>query len=93
MHDDAVTGRCELLLFKDFLQLTMNVYIYIYIFLAGSKFLQTAVCKLTSLNIVVEQEIGNPHLWLVKESPVYINATSEQPVLLNRSIILYVPAV
>ena len=32
MHDNAVTGRCELLLFKDFLQLTMNVYIYIYRF-------------------------------------------------------------
>ena len=43
MHDDAVTGRCEFLLFKDFLHLKMIVYIHIYIFLRGSKLLQTAV--------------------------------------------------
>ena len=35
MHDDAVTGRCQFLLFKDFLHLKVNVYIYIYIFLGG----------------------------------------------------------
>ena len=35
MLDDAVTGRCQFLLFKDFLHLKVNVYIYIYIFLGG----------------------------------------------------------
>ena len=49
MHDDVVTGRSEFLLFKDFLELQMNVYIYIYIFLGGSKFLQTAVYIFTAL--------------------------------------------
>ena len=43
MHDDAVTGRCEFLLLKDFLHLKMNVHVYIYIFLGGSKFLETAL--------------------------------------------------
>ena len=40
MHVDAVTGRGEFLLFKDFLHLKMKVYIHIYIFLGGSKLLQ-----------------------------------------------------
>ena len=43
MHDDAVTRRCEFLLFKDVLHLKMSVYNYIYIFLGGSKCFQTAV--------------------------------------------------
>ena len=43
MHDDTVTGRCEFLLFTDVLHLKMSVCIYIYIFLGGSKFFQTAV--------------------------------------------------
>ena len=43
MHYDAVTGKCGFLLLKDFLHLKMNVHIYIYMFLGGSKFLQTAV--------------------------------------------------
>ena len=43
MHDDAVTGRCQCLLFKDFLHLKVNVYIYIYIFLGGFKIFANAL--------------------------------------------------
>ena len=45
MHDDAVTGRCQFLLFKDFLHLKVNVYIYIYIFLGGGGGGVQNVCK------------------------------------------------
>ena len=40
MHVDAVTGRCEFLLFKDFLHLKMKVYIHIS---GGFKIVATAV--------------------------------------------------
>ena len=53
MHDNAVTGKCEFLLFKDVLHLKMSVYIYIYIFLGGSKFFQTAVYIYISIYIYI----------------------------------------
>ena len=43
MHDDAVTGRCQFLLLKDFLHLKVNVYIYIYKFLGGFKIFTNAL--------------------------------------------------
>ena len=72
MHDDVVTGRSEFLLFKDFLELKMNVYIYIYIFLGGSKFLPTAVYIFTALVLSLSTFIVDEVFSLFAASYVYI---------------------
>jgi len=73
MHDDVVTGRSEFLLFKDFLELKMNVYIYIYIFLGGSKFLQTAVYIFTALFLPLSTFIVDEVFSLFAASYIYMN--------------------
>ena len=72
MHDDVVTGRSEFLVFKDFLELQMNVYIYIYIFLGGSKFLQTAVYIFTALVLPLSTFIVDEVFSLFAVSYIYI---------------------
>ena len=72
MHDDVVTGRSEFLLFKDILELKMNVYIYIYIFLGGSKFLQKAVYMFTALVLPLSTFIVDEVFSLFAASYIYI---------------------
>ena len=76
MRDGAVTGRCEFLLFKDFLPLKLNVYIYIYIFLGAFQIFEqlstlrgAVTIMINSSTISVHRFIATTLFRVVKEWP------------------------
>ena len=60
MHEDAVTGRCEFLLFKDFLHLKMNVYMLYYMTISFGGVIYDNVTQCSNRISVVSVKQNDP---------------------------------